>query len=92
MINIRQPAIIPPFKSVAIALLFCAVLGPIGLLYSSLRGGIFMTLIGIVVVSSKFFFPILLVWIICWPLMNICGIAKFYIQSYFSAVPKQIMI
>lgn len=52
-----------PYKSVAAALLFSVILGPIGLLYSSFWGGVIMTLIGIVVLSNKFIFPIILVWI-----------------------------
>lgn len=65
-----------PYKSVAAALLFCVVLGPIGLLYSSFWAGFIMTLIGIIVVSSKLFFPILLLWIIC------CVLAIQAVESY----------
>lgn len=54
-----------PYKSVAIALLFSAILGPVGLLYASFWGGFFMILVGIVVVSAQFMFPIILLWIIC---------------------------
>lgn len=54
-----------PFKSVAAALLFSVILGPVGLLYASFWGGFFMTFIGLVVVSSLKPFPILLLWIIC---------------------------
>jgi hypothetical protein len=54
-----------PYKSVAVALLFSVILGPVGLLYSSFRGGIFLILIGMVVVSSRLPFPILLLWIVC---------------------------
>jgi len=54
----------PPFKSVAVALLFSTFLGPIGLLYASLMGGIVMLTMGFVVVSSRFPIPILLVWLI----------------------------
>jgi len=54
-----------PFKSVGVALLFSAILGPVGLLYASFWGGFSMILVGIVVISSKFFFPILLLWLIC---------------------------
>jgi hypothetical protein len=55
----------PPFKSVAAALLFSVVLGPVGLLYSSFWGGFFMIFVMLVVVSSKLSFPILLAWITC---------------------------
>ena len=65
MTSLPQPNHSLPYKSVAIALLFCVVLGPIGLLYASFWGGFFMILAGIVVISNKFFFPILLLWIIC---------------------------
>ena len=66
MINAKPHApSLPPYKSVAAALLFCVFLGPIGLLYASFWGGFIMILIGIVVVSSLLYFPILLLWIIC---------------------------
>lgn len=52
-----------PYKSIAGALLFAVVLGPVGLLYASFWGGLLMISVGIVVVSAKLFFPILLVWL-----------------------------
>jgi len=52
-----------PYKSVATALMFAILLGPIGLLYASFWGGFTMIVIGIVVVSNKFLVPILLVWV-----------------------------
>lgn len=54
-----------PFKSLTTALIFTVILGPVGLLYASFWGGVFMIIIGIIVCCSKLFFPILLVWIIC---------------------------
>lgn len=54
-----------PLKSVAGALIFCVILGPVGLLYASFWGGVIMTLFGIVVVCSRMIFPIILLWIIC---------------------------
>lgn len=53
------------YKSVGIALLFSALLGPVGLLYSSFWGGVLMILVGIVVFSNKFIFPMILFWLIC---------------------------
>lgn len=53
-----------PFKSVACALIFCVLLGPVGLLYSSVRGGIIMIILGFIVVSSKLMVPIIIVWLI----------------------------
>lgn len=58
----NQPLL--PFKSTAIALLFAAILGPVGLLYSSLLGGVVMIVVGFVVVSCKFIVPIIIVWLI----------------------------
>jgi len=52
------------FKSVPIGLLLTVFLGPIGLLYASLRGGITMVLIGIVIFSYPYPFPIILWWLL----------------------------
>jgi hypothetical protein len=54
-----------PFKSVAAALLFSAILGPVGLLYASFWGGFFMIFIGMVVIAAQHAFPIILLWTIC---------------------------
>lgn len=66
MLDTKQPPFLSrPGKSVAGALLFTALLGPVGLLYASFRAGVFMIIVGIVVFSNKFFFPIILFWLIC---------------------------
>ncbi|MDR3491802.1 MAG: hypothetical protein P4M12_07165 [Gammaproteobacteria bacterium] len=62
--NDRKSTLTLPFKSVAGALLFSALLGPVGLLYASSVGGIIMIVIGFVVCCSKLFVPILFVWLI----------------------------
>jgi len=54
-----------PFKSVAIALLFSVILGPVGLLYASYWGGIIMVVLGFIVICSHLWVPIVLLWIIC---------------------------
>ncbi|HVE44309.1 MAG TPA: hypothetical protein VNC84_04140 [Gammaproteobacteria bacterium] len=54
-----------PYKSVAAALLFSVILGPVGLLYASFWGGVSLIMLGIIVVSNKFIFPIILLWITC---------------------------
>lgn len=59
----QQPSL--PYKSVAAALLFTLIFGPIGLLYSSFWAGLIMILIGMFVVNSKLFVPILLLWVFC---------------------------
>ena len=57
--------LVPPLKSVAVALLFTVFLGPVGLLYSSFWGGFLMIFVSMVVVSSKLPLPIFLAWAIC---------------------------
>jgi len=54
-----------PYKSVAAALLFTVLLGPVGLLYASFWGGVVMILGAIVIMSAKFFFPAVLLWVGC---------------------------
>jgi hypothetical protein len=51
-----------PFKSVAGALLFSVLLGPIGLLYASLLGGVIMICIGIVFMSKPTALLMAMVW------------------------------
>jgi hypothetical protein len=60
-----------PYKSLGVALLFSIFFGPLGLLYSSVRGGIMMVLVAFVVISSHFAVPIILMWISCciWSVM-----------------------
>lgn len=64
MTELTQQKSILPFKSVAGALLFCAILGPVGLLYSSLTGGVVMIILGLFVLRAKLAGPIILVWLI----------------------------
>lgn len=63
--NYTLPNSTLPFKSVAIALLFSSLLGPIGLLYASFWGGLLMIFVAIIAFSCKFIFPIILMWLIC---------------------------
>ncbi len=66
MNNRTQPMMnfTPPFRSVALALVFGALLGPIGLLYSSLLGGIIMMVFGLFLLRAKLFALLILVWLI----------------------------
>lgn len=50
-------------KSVPIGLLLTVFLGPIGLLYATLRGGIIMIIIGIVILSHAYPFPVIIWWL-----------------------------
>lgn len=63
--TVMQNTSILPYKSVAAALIFSVLLGPVGLLYASFWGGIVMVLIGMVVIASKLPVTILIFWILC---------------------------
>lgn len=54
-----------PYKSVAAALLFTVILGPIGLLYASFWGGFIMIALGLFLLPGKLFLPLGLIWLIC---------------------------
>lgn len=64
MIDAQKLKTLLPFKSIAVALLFSTFLGPIGLLYASLTGGIIMIVLGFIVVSSQYMVPIIMVWLL----------------------------
>lgn len=51
------------FKSTAAALIFSALLGPVGLLYSSLTGGVIMLVLGLLVFRLKLWALMVLVWV-----------------------------
>lgn len=53
------------YKSVAGALLFTVILGPVGLLYASFWGGVVMIFFAVVIFSARLLFCALLLWIIC---------------------------
>lgn len=52
-----------PLKSLAGALLFSVILGPVGLLYASSVGGIVMIVIFLIALHAQLFGPLLLVWV-----------------------------
>jgi hypothetical protein len=54
-----------PLKSVAVALLFSALLGPIGVLYSSMTGGIILILMGLLILRMKLWGLAIILWILC---------------------------
>ena len=53
-----------PFKSAALALVFGLFLGPIGLLYSSLAGGVILILMSLFVLRAKLYAIMVLVWLV----------------------------
>lgn len=82
-----QP-LVQPLKSVAIALLFTALLGPVGLLYSSFWGGFFMIFVTLVVVSSKLPLPIFLAWVTCC-IWGVGAVESFNRKLIHSQAPRQ---
>jgi len=54
-----------PYKSVAAALLFSILLGPLGLLYGTYWGGFLMIFVGLFVFNFKLYLPIILCWLVC---------------------------
>jgi len=54
-----------PLKSVATALIFSVLLGPVGLLYASFWGGLIMTLLVVSAYLCQFYFIVAMLWIVC---------------------------
>lgn len=54
----------PFYKNIALALIFSVLLGPLGALYSSVLAGTILIVLGIIIFSAKFIFPIILLWLI----------------------------
>ena len=52
-------------KNMGIALLLAFLFGPIGLCYSTVKGGVIMFLISLVVILVTFGFGVLIMWIPC---------------------------
>jgi hypothetical protein len=53
-----------PFKSVAGALLFTVLLGPVGLLYASTLGGAVLIFLTFALISSAFFRSAIILWLL----------------------------
>ena len=53
-----------PFRSVAGALIFCMLCGPVGLLYASLSGGIILMTAALFVLRAKLFVLLSLIWLL----------------------------
>lgn len=72
-----------PYKSVAAALIFSVVLGPIGLLYSSVWGGILMMSVMTYVALNKFYFVTFLCWLFC------CILSVSAVESWNETIRQQ---
>jgi len=73
-----------PFKSVAVALLFCVFLGPIGVLYTSVISGIIMIFLGLLLIRAKLLGLLILLWLISCVVGVVCAnrVNKKILQSY----------
>ncbi len=60
----QNQAIKLPLKSVAGALLFSVILGPVGLLYASTFGGALLMFLTVNLVTHKFYSSAVLMWLI----------------------------
>lgn len=74
-----------PYKSVAAALLFSVILGPVGLLYASFWGGFIMIILTIMIMSNKLLFVTFLLWLIC------CIWSVGAVESYNRKISKTLL-
>jgi hypothetical protein len=63
--NVPQPMIIMMPKSVGTAIVLAFFFGPLGMLYSTVVGGLVMLLVNIVIVLPTLGFGLLITWPIC---------------------------
>ncbi len=63
MNEIQRNRFVLPFKSVAVALIFSVILGPVGLLYSSTLGGTILIVLCFISISCKFVVAALIFWL-----------------------------
>jgi hypothetical protein len=73
-----------PFKSVAGALLFSVILGPVGLLYASTLGGAVMIFLIFAVITNHLFVAAVLLWLIScvWSVAAVNFYNKKVIKNY----------
>jgi hypothetical protein len=80
--------VVAPYKSVAWALVFVVLLGPVGLFYSSFLGGLVMLVLGVgavgVMHSTNSMAPMFVVWALSllWAMISI----RLYNRSIFNKV------
>ncbi len=68
-----------PYKNTTAALLFSIFFGPLGLLYSSIRGGVVMIVVAFIVLSSHYPVPIILMWVGC-SIWSVTAINRYNLQ------------
>lgn len=60
-----QHIVVTPTKSVGISLILTILFGPLGMLYSTVWGGIIMTILSIPVALFTMLFGLIIIWPIC---------------------------
>ena len=58
----NQPVIVAPIKSVGISILLTVLFGPLGMLYSTIQGGIIMVILSLIVGFLTFGFGLIVIW------------------------------
>ena len=62
---VRGPLVVLPMKSVGISLILTFLFGPLGMLYSTVSGGLIMMALNVLVGCLTFGWGLLLTWPIC---------------------------
>jgi hypothetical protein len=75
-----------PFKSVAIALVFSVLLGPVGLLYSSVIGGSVLMLLFLVAFTGKYPTAMLIFW------FSSCIVSVAAVNRYNNKIIKKLTL
>lgn len=60
-----RPTVVIPAKSAGVAILLTILLGPLGMLYSTIGGAIVMTLVALIVGIPTLGLGLLVVWPVC---------------------------
>lgn len=90
--NMNHHFISPPYKSPAAALIFAIILGPLGVFYSTIIGGVVMTAFGLVaigiVVKMHSPLPMATIWLVglFWSMVSL----HFYNRRLFNRLFKQL--
>lgn len=73
--NTSQHIVVTPTKSVGISLILTILFGPLGMLYSTVFGGIIMLIVGLVIGFFTLGFGVAIVWpiSIIWGAMAVSG-------------------
>jgi hypothetical protein len=77
-------SVLLPLKSVAGALLFSVILGPVGLLYASVLGGVILIVLTLTAITGKFYTATAIFWLIS------CVISVTAVNRYNKKIIRQL--